>query len=58
MKLAYEEFHLWYSFGLSLACAGKVSVKLEVFEVIVVFNFHNIISTGFDYDNLLSIFVS
>lgn len=25
MKFAFEEFHLWYQFALSLMAAGKVS---------------------------------
>lgn len=26
MKFAFEEFHLWYQFALSLMAAGKVSL--------------------------------
>lgn len=26
MKFAFEEFHLWYQFALSLMAAGKVGV--------------------------------
>lgn len=28
MKFAFEEFHLWYQFALSLMAAGKVSRSL------------------------------
>ena len=28
MKFAFEEFHLWYQFALSLMAAGKVSLPL------------------------------
>ena len=27
MKVAFEEFHLWFQFALSLISAGKVSTK-------------------------------
>lgn len=27
MKFAFEEFHLWYQFALSLMAAGKVSLS-------------------------------
>jgi len=33
MKFAFEEFHLWYQFALSLMAAGKVS--LNFFDVIL-----------------------
>lgn len=29
MKFAFEEFHLWYQFALSLMAAGKVSEPLS-----------------------------
>ena len=29
MKVAFEEFHLWFQFALSLISAGKVSIKDE-----------------------------
>lgn len=29
MKFAFEEFHLWYQFALSLMAAGKVSLPLR-----------------------------
>lgn len=30
MKFAFEEFHLWYQFALSLMAAGKVSPPVHV----------------------------
>ena len=29
MKVAFEEFHLWFQFGLSLISAGKVCVSIS-----------------------------
>lgn len=29
MKFAFEEFHLWYQFALSLMAAGKVSLFMS-----------------------------
>ena len=28
MKFSYDEFHMWFQFGLALASAGKVSDQL------------------------------
>ncbi|XP_043998491.1 tetratricopeptide repeat protein 7B-like isoform X3 [Gambusia affinis] len=32
MKFAFEEFHLWYQFGLSLMAAGKSARAVKVFK--------------------------
>ena len=30
MKFSFEEFHIWYQFGLSLMCSQKVGVILII----------------------------